>query len=270
MKKIVVIGSVLCIVAGGAVLATQLQSDTKPQTTNPRATIKPQAKTTPVKVSIPGAKPITAITEDYNSPSSIWVVVSKDHPLSNDHYAPSSLQKPDIATNTQKSAEEQSLRSDIVPPLVSLFAAAKTAGFDLMVASGYRSYALQQTYFTSYSAQYGEETANKFSARPGQSEHQTGIALDISLTSRECYLDTCFGKTTAGQWLAAHAHEYGFILRYPEDKTMITKYQYEPWHFRYVGIDLAAALHLSGLTLDEVYPYLQTARSELQARGELK
>lgn len=271
MKKLLLLG-VLVLGLIGALVAIMLPRDTKKP--NSHASVAQpntgnQKKSAPVTVAIPGAKPIPALTQDYSQPSSLWVVVSKDLPLTQPRYAPLSLTKPSTATNTQKSEEEQSLRSDVIPAVESLFAAAKAAGFDLMVASGYRSYELQQTYFTGYSGQYGEEAANKFSARPGQSEHQTGLSLDISLVSRECYLDTCFGKTPAGQWLAAHAYEYGFILRYPEDKTTITKYQYEPWHFRYVGKDLAAALHASGLTLDEAYPYLQTALTELRRRGEV-
>ena len=227
-------------------------------------------QSTPVKIIIPGANPVLARHENYLASDSLWTVVSKQHPLSDAHYRPASLTKPTVATNEQKSVDEQSLRSDIITPLTTMFTAAKAAGFDLMVASGFRSYELQQTYFSNYSAQYGEAAANTFSARPGQSEHQTGLALDISLTSRECYLDTCFGELPAGKWLAAHAYEYGFILRYPADKTEITQYQYEPWHFRYVGPELAKALHSSSLTLDEAYPYLQNAREQLMKQGIVK
>ena len=73
----------------------------------------------------------------------------------------------------------------------------------------------------------------------------------------------------AGKWIAANSYKYGFIIRYPADKTEITKYQYEPWHIRYVGIPLATALHQSGLTLDEAYPYLQAARDELVKAGKI-
>ncbi len=226
----------------------------------------PPPEPTPITLSLPGTKPITAVIEDYTQPSSTWVVVSKDHPLGNQSYRPKDLAMPptSVATNTQKSTDEQSLRQTIFEPTVALFDAAKKSGFDLFVASGFRSYELQKTYFDNYARTSGEAAANMYSAHPGQSEHQTGIAFDISLVSRECYLETCFGETTAGKWLAEHAYEYGFILRYPADKTEITKYQYEPWHFRYVGIDLARALHESKLTLDEAYPYMQKALEELK------
>lgn len=224
-------------------------------------------KTTAYKVQIklPGATPIDAITEDYDLSTSIWTVVSKDHPLSDQQYRPSDLELTALPARSDKSSDEKSVRKVIVPDLTAMFDAAKAAGNDIMIASGFRSYALQQTYFTSYSNSYGEAAANKFSAIPGQSEHQTGLALDIAYVNRDCYLDTCFGEKPAGIWLAANAYKYGFILRYPADKTEVTKYQYEPWHFRYVGKPLAGALHESGLTLDEARPYLQSALTELKS-----
>jgi len=145
---------------------------------------------------------------------------------------------------------------------------ASQAGHELYVASGYRSHQLQTVYYSNYVRVSGEAEANKFSARPGQSEHQTGLAFDLASTSNSCYLETCFGDSEAGKWLATHAHEYGFTLRYPADKTDITGYQYEPWHFRYVGKDLAGALHQSGLTLDEAAPYLDRLRDTLRARDQ--
>ncbi len=241
--------------------------------------VKNEVKTTPVKsesqvkkdetvaktviVQLPNAAPIEARVEDYNKPGSLWVVVSKDYPLADLHYRPSDLTLTDLPARTDKSVDEKSVSAVVVPDLTSMFTDAKNAGNDIMIASGFRSYELQQTYFSNYSKSYGEEAANKFSAKPGQSEHQTGLALDIAYNNRDCYLDVCFGQKPAGMWLAENAYKYGFILRYPSDKTEITKYQYEPWHFRYVGKSLAKALHESGLTLDEARPYLETARNEL-------
>lgn len=238
-----------------------LQNSPAPQVTTQKPAVA--KKNADVQLTLPGAAAIPALKEDYLQPSSLWVVVNKDHPLADVSYAPASVSRPNIALNTSKSTDELSLRSDIIPMVEDLFAAAKTAGYDIMLASGYRSYNLQKTYYDNYVRVSGETEANKFSAKPGQSEHQTGLAFDISLTNRSCYLETCFADTEAAKWLAAHAFEYGFILRYPADKTDITKYQYEPWHFRYVGKDLALALHESGLTLDEAYSYLQTTRQDL-------
>ena len=223
-----------------------------------------------IELALPNTAPIPALKENYNQPASLWVVVSKEHQLSDARYVPTNLAIPSVKTRTDKSAAEQSLRVDVEPDIKALFEAAAAAGHNVMLASGYRSYEQQQVYFTNYSRLYGEAAANKFSARPGQSEHQTGLAFDVSLTTRECYLEICFAETEAGKWFAEHAYEYGFILRYPADKTTITQYQYEPWHFRYVGRDLARALHESHLTLDEAYPYLQTTLAKLKARGDVE
>ena len=263
-----VIGLVLLVVLlGGFMLSRK-----KDTTTVASGATKSSQSTTPaakVQVKLPGAKPIDALAEDYIQPTSTWVVVSKDYPLSDQKYYPSDLVLTELPARSDKSIPEKSVRKVIEPALVAMFTDAKAAGNDIMIASAFRSYDLQQTYFTSYSKSYGEEAANKFSARPGQSEHQTGLALDIAYQNRDCYLDICFGQKQAGQWLAANAYKYGFILRYPSDKTEITKYQYEPWHFRYVGKPLAEALRESGLTLDEARPYLQSALTELKAQHKV-
>ena len=86
---------------------------------------------------------------------------------------------------------------------------------------------------------------------PGSSEHQTGLTIDVSAQSVSYRLDQSFGDTKEGKWLAKHCHEYGFIIRYPEGKTHITGYDYEPWHLRYVGVDTAKEITGSGLTLEE-------------------
>ncbi len=224
-----------------------------------------------IMLAIPGAKPIDAPVDDFRLSSSPWVVVSKTRPLPDSQYRPDDLVLPtEFATNTQKSDEERSVRQLIVSPLQNMLADARAAGFDLFVASGFRSYNLQNSYYTNYVRTSGETAANQFSARPGYSEHQTGLAVDLSLMSRECYLETCFGETAAGKWLAANAQTYGFILRYPADKTEITGYQYEPWHFRFVSPDLAKALFDSKLTLDQITPQLEKARAELVKRGSIK
>ena len=267
-KKLFVVALVVGI-GGFAVLQTRTDKIVEPTRTNSVHGTKPAPKP-PVQLLLPASASIPARIEDYGKPDSLWVVVSKRYPLNNAQYVPSNLAVPAVKTRTDKSTAEQSLRADIEPDAVALFKAAQAAGHDVMLASGYRSYEQQQVYFTNYSRLYGEKAANKFSARPGQSEHQTGLAFDVSLTSRACYLEVCFGETEAGKWFAAHSYEYGFILRYPADKIDITQYQYEPWHFRYVGRDLARALHESKLTLDEAYPYLQTALAQLKSRGEVK
>lgn len=259
---VVVIGAV----AGIALIAPRM---IQPSPTPARTHAKQQPLTA-VEIRLPGARPIPALVEDYHALGSTWLLVSKTHPLSDLHYQPKDLKIPSgIALNMKKSEEERKLRAIIASDAKAMFDDAATNGIELYIASGYRSYELQNYYYSNYVRTHGEAEANKFSAKPGHSEHQTGLAFDISLRSDECYLETCFGDTVGGKWLADHAHEYGFILRYPADKTDITDYQYEPWHFRYVGRDLAMALHQSGLTLDEASSYLDKALHELDQHDKL-
>ena len=168
-----------------------------------------------------------------------------------------------MATWKQKSRDEQSVRPELQEPLSQMFADAKAVGYNLMIGSGFRSSQLQSTYYNNFVRTRGQAYADKVSARPGTSEHQLGLAVDLAYTSQECYLHTCFADTGAGKWLAANAHNYGFILRYSKGREDITGYQFEPWHFRYVGRDLALALYQSGLTLDEAEPYLLKTRENL-------
>ena len=127
--------------------------------------------------------------------------------------------------------------------------AAKTDGIGIWVISGFRSYNTQNNLYNNYAARDGYAAADTYSARPGHSEHQTGLAADINV------IDDDFGKTPEGKWLHDNAHKYGFILRYPEGKTGETGYKYEPWHFRYVGTDLAGKLYNGGnwITMEDYY-----------------
>ncbi len=225
-----------------------------------------QKKKQLVPINLPGAATINAIFENYELDSSIWKIVNKNTPLSMD-YIPTSIKIPNVSTRTDKSVAERSVRSDIEQPLIQMFQTATSEGIELMIGSAYRSAALQKVYFDSLASAVGETAANQSIAYPGQSEHQTGLAVDISTVSRECYLDNCFATTGGGQWLTDNSYKFGFILRYPSGKESITGYRYESWHFRYVGIALATALHESGLTLDEAEPYLQAALKKLHENG---
>lgn len=129
---------------------------------------------------------------------------------------------------------------------------AKTLGFELVAFSTYRSYEYQELLYNKYVERDGKENADRYSARPGYSEHQTGLAFDIGEKGREdLWLTEAFGQSEAGKWLAENAHRYGFILRYPKGKEHITGYMYESWHFRYLGVELATKVKDSGLTLEE-------------------
>ena len=131
-------------------------------------------------------------------------------------------------------------------------AGAQKDGFTLVAFSGYRSYEYQTTLYNNYMKRDGKEAADRYSARPGYSEHQTGLTYDIGEKGREdLWLTSEFGESPAGQWLVKNAHKYGFILRYPEGKEDITGYMYESWHFRYVGEELATAIYEADVTLEE-------------------
>ncbi|WP_339196362.1 M15 family metallopeptidase [Solibacillus sp. FSL R5-0449] len=130
--------------------------------------------------------------------------------------------------------------------------AAKENGLELVAFSGFRSYEYQQTLYDRYVKRDGKEAADRYSARPGYSEHQTGLAFDIGEKGREeLWLTNEFGDTEAGQWLAQNAHKYGFILRYPKGKEEITGFMHESWHFRYLEGELATKVYEAGVTLEE-------------------
>lgn len=185
-------------------------------------------------------------------PDSIWVIVNKSNPLNPTKYIPSDLVMPDVPVRVPGN-ETMQIRSEPSGALKELFTEAKTAGYDLMLASGYRSYGYQQNLYNGYVKDYGQDAADRTSARPGYSEHQTGLSADIEPTNKECELDECFGDMPQGKWLAANAYKYGFIIRYPKDKISLTGYNYEPWHIRYVGKILAAEMHAQGITTLEEF-----------------
>lgn len=123
----------------------------------------------------------------------------------------------------------------------------------LIVQSGYRSYSSQTQILKDKTRAIGRTKALLLVAKPGYSEHQTGLAADFAAYGVST-LTTSFAKTKAGIWLAANAYQYGFVLRYPKGKTVITGYNFEPWHFRYVGIPVATEMHDQGVqTLEEFY-----------------
>lgn len=128
-------------------------------------------------------------------------------------------------------------------PLEELFAQAADDDIDLVAISGYRSYARQRSLYDDYVERDGRGAADRYSARPGHSEHQLGLAVDVGEADGVAELEVAFKDTEAGKWVAAHAHEHGFILRYPEHEESVTGYQSEPWHLRYVGEDVAKFMH---------------------------
>lgn len=177
-------------------------------------------------------------------PASPWVLVNKRTPLRPVTFTPS-LADPRVA-----SAWGDPMQKDAAWALRGMFAAARSAGVGGMsLQSGYRSYAAQSSIFSRDVAQLGRAAAEKLTARPGYSEHQTGYAADISAGG--CM--ECLGGTAQGRWLAANSWRHGFILRYERGQTSVTGYDPEPWHFRYVGTTLAKDYHEGGFRSLEAY-----------------
>lgn len=206
-------------------------------TTKPMPAPKPEPK--PEKTPEPEEPAPPAY--DIDSPASITVVVNKLRPLNPIDWVPEDLVYPDLP-NTNG----QPLRAEAAAALEAMNAEASAAGVPLIIASGYRSYGLQESLFSRYAASDGVAAAETYSARPGHSEHQTGLAVDLT-DGGACTLEECFGETTTGIWLREHAWRFGFILRYENGEQPVVGYLYEPWHFRYVGADVARAMHEQGI-----------------------
>lgn len=135
--------------------------------------------------------------------------------------------------------------SDMLAAFATMKQDAAGKGLTLINSSNFRSYSDQIALYKKYVEQDGQAAADTYSARPGFSEHQTGLVIDLNS------VDDSFANTPEAAWVAQNAHKYGFIVRYPKGKEAITGYQYEPWHIRYLGVDTATAVYQSGKTLEE-------------------
>jgi D-alanyl-D-alanine carboxypeptidase len=177
-------------------------------------------------------------------PASIWVVVNKTHPIRPKDFRP----EIEVVRGYQ-------VATPVAEPLGRLLADSDELGLGFKIASAFRSYDYQERVHANVVTARGQEAADQVSARPGHSEHQTGLAVDlVTPDNPECNFEVCFGETPGGEWLAANAWRYGFIIRYQADSTDITGYGPEPWHLRYVGKPLAAELRRSGIaTLEEFF-----------------
>lgn len=178
------------------------------------------------------------------------IVANKERNLPED-YEPADLVIPNVPFPFKEDLPKKKLRKEAALSAEVLFKAAEEQGLELLAQSGYRSYDTQVSIFAYNADQYGEEKANQTSAQPGQSEHQTGLSLDVTSPQVNYQLVEEFGETKEGKWLAENAYKYGFIIRYLKGKEEITGYQYEPWHLRYVGNEHAKEIHERGITLEE-------------------
>ncbi|MDD2295374.1 MAG: M15 family metallopeptidase [Eubacteriales bacterium] len=189
------------------------------------------------------APEIATVTDDW------LILVNKTHPLSKE-YAPSDMVRIQYCVGDHAESMRY-MRPEAAEHFHQMAEAAVQIGYEIGIRTAYRSYAQQYNIFYSYVARDGEEAANKYSARPGQSEHQTGLSADVTSPSVNYEMTTDYGQAPEGIWLAENAHRFGFIIRYPLGKEAITGYQYEPWHVRYVGAEAAAEIYERGITLEE-------------------
>jgi len=203
---------------------------------------KPATIFDPPKYSIDGA-------------DSIWVVVNKQRQISPLKYQPDNLVLPAFPSPKVQNPFSLQLREEAALATKEMASAIAEGGIGtLILNSGFRTYKNQQGLYNRTRDTLGPAVAEKLSARPGHSEHQLGLAADFSVRGQGCVIMVCFGNTEAGKWLADNAHEYGFVLRYPKGYKPITGFQYEPWHFRYVGVELATEMRTKGIrTLEEFW-----------------
>lgn len=194
-----------------------------------------------------GNAPCLSLTE----PHRVWVVVNKQRALDPIDYWP----EPQARAEGVQRTSGGHLRADVAVAVSQLAAAAAAEGAGAVgVNSGFRSYAIQQSTYAGHVGALGRDAADLISARPGHSEHQTGLAVDLVACDRGCGTLERFAGTPQAEWLAANAWRFGFIVRYENGMTAVTGYDWEPWHLRYLGVDLAKAYHDGGFrTLEEFF-----------------
>jgi len=239
--------------------ADQEPAERKPATKDPATKPAENADeaqaphTEPSPVAAPAEGPVEApapatgldLTEHSTSdPRSPWVVVNKRRPLDPIDY------EPDLTV-----VRGYLVRTDAARDVAALLDAADADGVRLTLRSAYRGYPKQAEVYDGWVAQLGAAQADEVSARPGHSEHQTGLGVDVGGTTRpECDFEACFGETVEGRWVAEHAAEFGMLVRYTRQNSAVTGYGPEPWHLRWVGRELAAHLRATGVTtLEEVF-----------------
>lgn len=236
MKKLTIVLVVITILAGGGIFYWQLRESGKNQTikkveeplVNPFIGFTVSKRTYPVTYTLEQAR-------------DNLLVINKKHALPSEYV-------PDLI-----SWNGVNLRKDALEAYKKLISDAKQAGLNLTPISSYRSYQDQDKLFTEYVKNDGQEKAETYSARPGHSEHQSGLAVDIGLPSGNCNLMICMAETSEGRWISKNAHKYGYIVRYPAGKEAETGYQFEPWHIRYVGLEVATGVYESDYTLDAYF-----------------
>lgn len=266
---IAVVAALVLALGGGAaaiaVIANQGASDEQrdaapePTTTTPRPsptpspTPTPEPEPEPEPEPAPDPAPPAPVAGSIDDPNSLNVVVNKQRPLNPANWAPGDLAYPEVPNSSG-----HPLRWAAAVALEQMYAEAVAAGVPFNMYSGFRSYDMQTGLFNSYVANYGVDAAEATSARPSHSEHQTGLAVDVTECSG-CPLSEAFGTTPQGLWLRENSYRFGFILRYDQGQQPVVGYAYEPWHFRYVGVEIATDMRSRGIVNLEDYYGLPAA-----------
>jgi len=228
--------------AGGPLLATSSAAPREPPSRAPA----PPGPVAPRSAAAPPVAPPAALDDPVDpdapaisDPRSTTVVVNKQRRLRPARYAPDDLRRVEGTDLRMRRAAARHLHG--------LLVAARRAHERLRVDSAYRSFATQRATYQGWVAELGRRGADEASARPGYSEHQTGLAADLLPAAGTCWSFDCFATTSEARWLAAHAYEHGFVVRYPKGARSVTGYRYEPWHVRYLGVATARRLHDASL-----------------------